>query len=111
MTTPTASEPSTTGTPWGKLIFIASALAIPICYRVGAALSGENHFGQGLEGSVYWPIFWAVQAVSLFGFMQSPRFGGHTQRRQTLLMLLAFVAFLTDDILSFAFIAFGMFPD
>jgi hypothetical protein len=91
--------------------FIASALALPICYRIGAALSGENHFGQGLEGSAYWPVFWAVQSLSFLGFVLSPCLSVRSKRRQSLLMMLAFVAFLVDEFLSVAFIAFGMFPD
>jgi hypothetical protein len=112
--TTTSSMDSTRGAkrfPWGWLAFIASALAIPVCYRLGASLSGENHFGQGLKGSWYWALFWTVQTMSLFGFVLSPCLSVKTERRQGLLMVIAFVAFLFDEFLSFAFIAFGMFPD
>ncbi len=97
--------------PWVRIVFVASAAAVPISYRIGAALSGENHFGQGLEGGIYWAAFWGAQALSFFGFVLSPCSGSGSERRQGVLMILALVAFVLDEALSFGFIAFGMFPD
>lgn len=96
---------------WGLLIFVLAAAAIPTCYYIGAKLSGENHFGQGLERSSSWPLFWGVQCLSFLGFILSPRLSVRSERREGLLMVLAFAAFVVDEVLSFAFIAFGMFPD
>lgn len=95
----------------GLLVFLLSSAAIPACYYVGAKLSGPNHFGQGLERSSYWPVFWAVQCLSFFGFVLSPSLSVRSERRESWLMLLALFAFAVDQTLSFAFIAFGMFPD
>jgi len=68
-------------------------------------------FGQGLEASNYWLVFWAVQVLSFVGFTFSPSMCAQPERRQGVLILLAVLAFLLDEVLSFAFIAFGMFPD
>jgi hypothetical protein len=93
------------------MVFIASTLAIPASYLIGAHLSGENHFGQGLEGSIYWGVFWAVQALSFLGFTLSPCLHLQSDRRQGFFMVFGVIAFLLDEVLSHAFIAFSTFPD
>ena len=97
--------------PWAWLVFIASALAIPACYFVGASISGENHFGQGLEGSFYWSVFWMVQVLSFLGFMLSPFLSPRSVGRQAAFMMLGVLTFLVVEFLCSLFIAFGMFPD
>jgi hypothetical protein len=90
---------------------ISSLLAIPVSYAVYAHLSGENHFGQGLEKSFYRPAFWAVQALAFLGLTVSPCLRVQPERRQGLLMVLGTLGFLIIEALSFAFIAFNGFPD
>jgi len=97
--------------PWAGFVFIASALAIPACYLIGASLSGENHFGQGLEGSAYWLIFCAVQAFSFVGLTFSPCLRSGSDNRQAMFMVLGVVAFVVDNFLSVMFIAVAGFPD
>jgi hypothetical protein len=114
MITPSSNKAAAGGPqrlPWARLVFIASALAVPACYLVGSRLSGENHFGQGLEGSLYWGVFWAVQALCFFGLSFSPCLNSRSDTRQGLFMVLGVIVFVLDELLSFAFIAFGMFPD
>jgi hypothetical protein len=103
-------EPRTV--PWARLVFIASALAIPAAYLVIASLSGENHFGQGLERFGYWFAFWVVQAASFIGLTSAPYLHSQSNTRRNLLIVLGVIVFLLDNILCYAFIVvFGRFPD
>jgi hypothetical protein len=98
--------------PWARLVFIASALALPAAYLLIASLSGENHFGQGLEGSRYWGVFWAAQAASFIGLTFSPCLYPQSDTRQGLLMVLGLIVFLLDNFFCSVFIVvFGRFPD
>ena len=99
--------------PWAALVFTASILVIPISYGVIASHSGDNHFGQGLEGSPLRLMFWLVQALSLFGFLYVPCLNSEpqTHNRKRMLREVGVATFLVVQFLSFAFIAFGMFPD
>ena len=96
---------------WPKTIVICSLLAIPISYVVYAGLSGKNHFGQGLEHSFYQPAFWAVQVLAFFDLAIYPCLKVQSERRQGLLMVSTILAFLVVEALSFALIAFNLFPD
>jgi|ERR1043166_7419561 hypothetical protein len=106
----TCEKPSWRPFNWPKAIVISSLLAIPVSYAIYASLSGENHFGQGLEDSFYRTAFWSVQMLTFFGLALSPCLRVQSERRQGLLMVLAIVGFLVAEVLSFAFIAFR-FPD
>jgi len=106
-----SEQPASMSLRWAKVIVIASILAIPISYGVYADLSGENHFGQGLEHSLYRPVFWAVQFLAFSGLILSPCLKFQSERRQGLLMVLAVLAFLADEALSIMFIAVACFPD
>jgi hypothetical protein len=88
-------------------------LAIPISYGVIASRSGDNHFGQGLEGSPLRLMFWLVQVLSFFGFFYAPRLSAQPQpqNRKRMLREIGVATFLVDQVLSFMFIEFGMFPD
>jgi hypothetical protein len=94
-----------------KLVFIASILAIPTCYGIATGLSGENHFGQGLKGSLFWTVLWLVQGLSFFGCVLSPCMVDQSERRQSLFMALGLAAFLLDQLISLLFIVFDNFPD
>ena len=104
-------QPALMSVGWTKVIVIASILAIPISYGVYADLSGENHFGQGLEHSFYRAVFWAVQLLAFSGLILSPCLKLQSERRQGLLMVVAVLAFLADEALSIMFIAVASFPD
>jgi len=93
------------------LIAVASVLAIPVSYGVYAHLSGENHFGQGLEHSLYRAAFWAVQFLAFSGLTLSPCLKDQSERRQGFLTVMALLTFLVDEALSGMFIAMGCFPD
>ena len=95
---------------WPKAIVISSLLAIPASFAIYARLSGENHFGQGLEDSLYRTAFWAVQMLAFFGLTLSPCLRVQSERRQGLLMILAILGFFVAEALSFVFIAFS-FPE
>ena len=96
---------------WQKSIVVLALLSIPFSYAVYAHLSGENHFGQGLERSFYRPAFWAVQAMAFLGLTVTPCLRIQSERRHARLMLLGTLGFLITEALSFAFIAFSGFPD
>jgi hypothetical protein len=96
---------------WPKAVAISSLLGIPVSYAVYAGLSGENHFGQGLEHSLFRPAFAAVQVLAFLGLTLSPCLRVQSECRQGVLMVLAFLGFLFTEALSFAFIAFNGFPD
>ena len=96
---------------WPKAAVILSLLAVPVSYAVYANMSGENHFGQGLERSIYRPAFWAVQALAFLGVIVFPCFRGQSERQKDLLKVVGTLGFLIIEALSFALIAFNGFPD
>src|SRR3954466_32611 len=88
---------------YDRLVWLLSAIAIPICYGVGTHLSGDNYFGQGLENSIYWHVAICVHAASFLGFVLAPCMKAQSDTRQGWQMVLGFVAFLVDEFLSYVF--------
>src|SRR5690242_8768031 len=89
---------------YDRLVWGLSAITIPICYGIGMQLSGRNHFGEGLERSIYWPVAIGVHAACFLGFVLAPCMKVQSDTRQGRLMVLGFVAFLADELLSSAFL-------
>ncbi len=92
-------------------LYVLSALVIPVWFLMGASLSGKNHFGQGLEGSLYSKISWLIHMMSLLGFVLAPFLSSRPISQKAVLAALALVAFFAIEFVCFVFIAFGMFPD
>jgi len=97
--------------PWAWVVFIGSALVIPVSHGVVSSHSGERHFGQGLEGSLFLLAFQVVQVISFFGLLCASRLSSQSDNRKWLLGVLGVVAFLVVEFFSFGNFAFSRFPD
>lgn len=95
----------------GWMLFFFSASSIPVWFIIGASLSGANHFGQGIEGSFFYRLALPFHLASLLGCTFAPFLSSLSLGRRVALAGLGLVAFLAMEFLSFAIIAFGMFPD
>jgi hypothetical protein len=95
--------------PW--LLFLCSSAAIPLWFLIVASNSGQNHFGQGLEGPLFSFFKWLVQLVCLCGCTLAPLLSSFSKTKKAVLAVAGCIGFLVIDLLSFAFIGFGMFPD
>lgn len=92
------------------LLFATSVAAVPVCIFFGASRSGKNYFGEGLEGSLYWPVLWTVLALSFVTCVVSPCIYSRWGRRTDMVIAWAALAFLVDLALSVYFVG-SMFAD